>query len=61
MSNTPSYAQAAANFALDVLDFSPDYEDDAGTFDLDGGRVYWERKRNHFTLHVGDEVFKLPR
>ncbi|WP_454883971.1 hypothetical protein [Sphingomonas oryzagri] len=52
---------AVALFAVENLDYSADYEDDAGTFDLNGTRYYWERKACHFNLHIGSEVVKLPR
>jgi hypothetical protein len=52
---------AVATFAVENLDYCADYEDDAGAFDLNGKRYYWERKARHFNLHIGQEVLKLPR
>lgn len=58
----PQIDQAAlATFVLDTLDFHPAYEDDAGAFTFDDVRVYWERKKTIFVLHVGDDRIKLPR
>ena len=53
--------QAVANFVLDVCDYDAAYEDDAFVVDVAEGRFYVERKRNHFNLHIADEVLQLPR
>jgi len=53
--------KALAVFVLDTLDFHPDYEDDAFAFSFDGARIYCERRRNAFVLHVGEERIRLPR
>ncbi len=52
---------ALAEFASMNFDCSEVFEDDAFTVDFDGERFYVERKRNHFAIHVGDAVHKLPR
>ena len=52
---------ALADFAETTLDCHPDYEDDAFAFTFDGARIYCERKRNCFDLHVGQLRFQLPR
>lgn len=52
---------ALAVFALDTLDFHPDYEDDTFAFDFDGVRIYCERKHSQFVLHIGDHRIQLPR
>lgn len=53
--------QALATFALDTFDFHPDYEDDAFGFEFQGEKLYCERKRRLFVIHVGAERIKLPR
>lgn len=53
--------RALATFVLDTLDFHPDYEDDAGAFTFQDARIYWERKKTMFVLHVGAERIRLPR
>jgi hypothetical protein len=52
---------ALVNFVETTLDYSPDYEDDAFAFDFEGQRIYCERKRRCFDLHIGAEVLQLPR
>lgn len=53
--------QALAAFALDTFDFHEAYEDDAFGFNFAGQRLYCERKRSMFVIHVGAEKIKLPR
>lgn len=53
--------KALAAFVLDTLDYSAEYEDDTFAFDFKGARIYCERKRSTFVLHVGQERIKLPR
>ncbi len=52
---------AFANYALSTFDFSAEFEDDAFAVTFEGARYYVERKRNHFAIHIGSEVHKLPR
>lgn len=52
---------ALADFALSTFDYSEQFEDDAFGFEFDGQRLYCERKRSHFVLHVGATKHKLPR
>lgn len=51
---------ALANF-VETLDSNPDYEDDCFSFDFQDYRVWCERKRHHFHLEIGHEVYELPR
>lgn len=53
--------RALATFVIDTLDCNELYEDDAGAFDFQGARIYFERKRTMFVLHVGSDRIKLPR
>lgn len=52
---------AFANYALSTFDYSADFEDDAFAVTFGGVRVYVERKRSNFNIHVGNVVHKLPR
>jgi hypothetical protein len=52
---------ALAAFALDTFDFNEAFEDDAFGFDFAGQRLYCERKRGMFVIHVGNDRIKLPR
>lgn len=52
---------ALATFVLDVLDCDERYEDDAGAFDFQGARIYFERRKTLFVLHVGADRIRLPR
>lgn len=52
---------AFADYALSTFDFSDKFEDDAFAVTFDGQRIYVERKRNFFLLHVGSDQHKLPR
>lgn len=52
---------AFTDYALDTFDCSPDYEDDAFAVTFEGIRIYVERKRTFFDLHIGAERYKLPR
>lgn len=52
---------ALADFVETTLDYSADFEADAFAFDFQDHRIYCERKRYHFDLHVGSEVLQLPR
>lgn len=51
---------ALANF-VETLDCDAEFEDDAFAFTFDDVRVYCERKRRHFNLHIGAEVLQMPR
>ena len=53
--------EALAEFVETTLDCHPDYEDDAFVFPFMGARIYCERKRNCFDLHVGQQCFQLAR
>jgi len=50
-----------ANYALNTFDFDADFEGDAFAVTWDGARIYVERKRACFLLHVGTERHQLPR
>lgn len=52
---------ALATFVEGTLDCSSEYEDDEFAFDFQGQRIYCERKRLYFNLHVGAEVLQMPR
>lgn len=52
---------AFANYALNTFDYSADFEEDEFAVTFEGVRVYVERKRSHFTIHIGSEQHKLPR
>lgn len=52
---------AFADYALNTFDFNEQFEDDAFAVTFEGVRVYCERKRHYFVLHVGNERHKLPR
>ena len=52
---------AFANYALNTFDYSAEFEDDAWAVTFEGVRVYCERKRSHFVVHVGNARHKLPR
>lgn len=52
---------ALADFVSETLDYSPEYEDDAFAFSLDGIRFYCERKRSFFRLEGAGQVLELPR
>ncbi len=52
---------AFADYALNTFDYSADFEDDAFAVTFDDQRIYVERKRSHFVLHIGSDTHKLPR
>jgi len=52
---------AFANYALNTFDFDAEYEDDQFAVTFEGQRIYVERKRACFLLHVGTERHQLPR
>ena len=52
---------AFANYALNTFDYSADFEEDEFAVTFEGVRVYVERKRSVFNIHVGAVVHKLPR
>jgi len=52
---------AFANYALNTFDFDAEYEDDQFAVTFEGQRIYVERKRACFFLHVGTERHQLPR
>ena len=57
----PIDLNAFAAFALDTFDYSEDFEEDAFCVTFEGARIYVERKRSFFLLHVGNDRVKLPR
>ena len=61
MLNTQIDLAAFANYALNTFDYNSDFEDDAFAVTFGGVRVYVERKRHAFNIHVGAVVHKLPR
>lgn len=52
---------AFADYALNTFDYSADFEEDEFAVTFEGVRVYVERKRACFVVHVGAERHKLPR
>lgn len=52
---------ALVDYALNTFDYSAEFEDDQFAATFEGVRVYCERKRHHFLLHVGAERHRLPR
>ena len=52
---------AFADYALNTFDYSAEFEDDAFAVTFDGQRIYVERKRAYFVLHMGSDQHKLPR
>lgn len=52
---------AFADYALSTFDYSADFEDDAFAVTFEGHRIYVERKKHHFLLHIGSDLQKLPR
>ncbi|MBD8619726.1 hypothetical protein IFT67_12420 [Sphingomonas sp. CFBP 13728] len=52
---------AFADYALNTFDFNDQFEDDAFSVEFEGVKIYCERKRSHFLLHVGAERHQLPR
>lgn len=52
---------AFTDYALNTFDYSADFEDDAFAVTFEGARIYVERKRNHFAIHIGSDTHKLPR
>jgi len=52
---------AFANYALNTFDYSEMFEEDSFAVTFEGVRVFCERKRSHFLLHVGTERHQLPR
>ncbi|MGT2513861.1 hypothetical protein ACVOMT_06020 [Sphingomonas panni] len=61
MLNTQIDLAAFANYAISTFDYNADFEDDAFAVTFDGVRVYVERKRDFFSIHVGAQRHKLPR
>jgi len=52
---------AFADYALNTFDFNYQFEDDAFSVEFEGVKIYCERKRSHFLLHVGTERHQLRR
>lgn len=53
---------ALADFMLEVVDCSADYEEDAFRVDYNGHAFYVERYTSHFYMEDRDgTVFELPR
>lgn len=52
---------ALADFALITLGYDSAYEDDHFAFDFQGSRIYVERRKACFVLHVGAQLHRLPR
>lgn len=52
-----------ADFMLEVVECSPDYEEDEFSVMFDGHRLYCERYITHYRIEVGheDSVVELPR
>lgn len=51
----------ALTIFVETLDCDADFEEDAFAFDFQDVRIYCERKRYCFDLHIGSEVLQLPR
>lgn len=54
---------ALADHLINVIDCSPEYEDDQFAITFEGVRCYVERYRDAFRVEVGheDDVVELPR
>ena len=52
---------ALADYALSTFDYSADFEGDEFAVTFEGVRIYVERKRACFVLHIGSDQHKLPR
>ena len=52
---------AFADYALNTFDYSEQFEEDEFVVEFEGTKVYCERRRNYFLLHVGAERHQLPR
>lgn len=52
---------AFADYALNTFDYSEEFEEDQFAVTFEGVRVFVERKRSHFLLHIGAERHQLPR
>ena len=52
---------ALADYALNTFDFDELFEDDQWAVTFQGVRLFCERKRSHFNIHIGAEVLQLPR
>ncbi|KQO55695.1 hypothetical protein [Sphingomonas sp. Leaf257] len=61
MLNTQIDLTAFADYALATFDYDENYEEDAFAVTFEGVRVYVERMRACFVLHVGSDKHKLPR
>lgn len=61
MLNTQIDLAAFADYALATFDYDENYKEDAFAVTFEGVRVYVERKRSNFNVHVGNVLHKLPR
>jgi len=52
---------ALADFLIEEVDCSADYEEDCFGLTFRGVRFYVERHRSHFRLEQGQRVYELPR
>ena len=52
---------AFADYALNNFDYSERFEEDEFAVTFEGRRIYVERKRACFVVHVGSDKHKLPR
>jgi hypothetical protein len=54
---------ALADHLINVIDCSPEYEDECFAFTFEGVRLYVERYSDAFRVEVGheDDVIELPR
>ncbi len=51
----------ALAYFVETLDCDPEFEDDCFAVTFQNHRIYVERKRAHFNLHIGAEVLQMPR
>ena len=57
----PIDLNALAYFVETTFDYDEAYEDDCFAVTFQNHRIYVERKRAHFNLHIGAEVLQMPR
>ncbi|QDC38690.1 MULTISPECIES: hypothetical protein [Sphingobium] len=55
------HLNALADFLIEEIDCSAEYEEDCFGLTFRGYRLYVERRRMHFRIEHGAAVFELPR
>ena len=59
---TQNTLSALADYMLEVVDCSSEFEEDQFSIEFEGERFYCERYRSHFYMETRDGlVFELPR